>query len=156
MDTRTSNLVYRNAANLYRNFLKKKFKKNINYDYILVSRSAGKRRLLNENILYNAIKIFGFKSVFFEKMTFKKQFEISSNAKILIGYHGAGLSNAFFMKKNCHLLEIVNQRYNHPFFKIYSSILQLKYKKFICKKNLTDLNGECDPNEIVKYIKNIL
>jgi hypothetical protein len=156
VDTRTSNLVYKNAANQYRNFLKKKFKKNSNYKYILVSRSAGKRRLLNENILYNAIKIYGFKRVFFEKMTYKKQFEISSNAKIIIGYHGAGLSNAFFMKKNHHLLEIVNQSYNHPFFKIYTSVLQLKYKKFICTKNLSNLNGECDSIEIVKYIRNIL
>ena len=74
----------------------------------------------------------------------------------MIGYHGAGLSNSFFMDKNNYLIEIVNKYYNHPFYKLYTSMLKLNYKKFLCSKNFKNFDGECDINKINKYIKKII
>jgi hypothetical protein len=127
-----------------------------NAEYILVSRSnALRRRLLNEDELFNQLKKFGFKKVFFENLSYEKQVELSMNCKIMIGYHGAGLTNLIFMKKNSHLIEIYNKHYEHEHFKLFSMCQKIKYKNFQCKDNKKNLDGVCDIQEIKNYIINI-
>ena len=124
------------------------------YEYVLVSRENNKRKLLNEDELYNSLKPMGFTKVFFEKLSLSKQIEICRNAKILLGYHGAGLSNSFFMRKNQHLLEIVNTNYNHPWYEIYSKVLNLNYNKLFCLTNYKNLDGICDASSVKnKFLK---
>jgi hypothetical protein len=156
IDARNYNLIYKKSAQEYKKFINSfSYRKSHKYKYILVSRNYSKRRLINEECLYQALKPFNFLRINFEDCSKKKQIEISRNAEIMIGYHGAGLSNSFFMKKKNFLIEIVNRHYSHPFFRTYASILNLNYKKFICKISYQNLNGLCDVEEIVKYIKRI-
>jgi len=124
--------------------------------YIVVSRSnSSRRRLLNENELVNQIKEYGFKKICFEKLSYEKQVELSENCKIMIGYHGAGLTNLIFMKKKTHLIEINNKHYENEIFKLLSMCQNIKYKNFQCKDNRKNLDGVCDIQEIKNYVINI-
>jgi hypothetical protein len=157
IEIRKYNSTYKNAVEEFKRFINSyRFKRNIKYKYIFISRNNNKRNLINEAELFQALKPLGFVKIDFEKITIKKQIEISRNAKIIIGYHGAGLTNCFFMEKNNHFIEIVNSYYNHPLFKLTSKILKLHYKKFLCSKNFKNLDGICNINEIVNYVKKIL
>jgi hypothetical protein len=157
IDTRFHSSIYKNCVQKYKYFFDSiNYVKNNNYKYILISRGLSKRKLLNEEELYKSLMKFGFLKIHFENLSFKKQIEISRNAKIMIGYHGAGLSNCFFMKKNMNLIELVNKYYNHPFYGVYSKILELNYKKLMCLKNFKNYNAICDIDEIINYVKKII
>lgn len=131
--------------------------KNNSHKNIIVSRStASGRMLINENKLYQKLKKYNFVLVDFSKYSFKKQFEIAKNCKIMIGYHGAGLSNTVFMNKNSTLIEIYNKYYNHKAFECLSEILQINYKSFKCVKNYKNLDGICDVDQIESYVKSRL
>ena len=133
------------------------FNKKKTPKYIIVSRSnALRRRLLNEENLCSQLKKYGFKKIFFEKLSFEKQAELSMNCKIMIGYHGAGLTNLVFMKKNTHLIEIFNKHYENEHFKLFSMCQNIKYKNFQCKENKKNLDGICNVNQVEKYVKKII
>ena len=148
---------YKNLINELRKEVTKNKVSNKNIPkYILISRlNSTRRRLLNEDNLFNQLKKHGFKKIFFEKLSYEKQIELSMNCKIMIGYHGAGLTNLIFMKKNTHLIEIYNKYYEHEHFKLFSKCQSIKYKNFQCKFNKTNLDGICNISEIEDYIINI-
>ena len=129
-------------------------KKNYeNFKYLIISReNAAKRRLINEDILYEKLKKYGFKKIFFEKLSFEKQIELSKNCKIMLGYHGAGLTNVFFMKPGSECIEIVNKHYTHEHIKYFAKSVNVKHKKFLCKKSYKNLDGMCDVAEIENYL----
>jgi capsular polysaccharide biosynthesis protein len=157
IDTRFYNSIFKKFAEKYKKFLRKSnYIQNNKFKYILISRDHSNRKLLNENELFKLLRPLGFLKISFENLSLKKQIEISQNAEIIVGYHGAGLSNCFFMKKNKNFIEIVNKHYNHPFYKIYTQILELNYKKFLCLKNYRNLNGICDAEKITKYISTLI
>ena len=125
--------------------------------YILVSRANSlTRKLLNENELFYQIKKYGFKKVCFEELSYEKQVQVSKNCKIMIGYHGAGLTNLIFMKKNMHLIEIFNKYYEHEHFKLFSKCQNIKYKKFQCEDNRKNLDGVCNIPIIENYIQQVI
>lgn len=156
IDTRSHNLIFKNCVDKYKKFFRKNnYIKNSKYKYILISRN-GKRKLLNENQLFKLLRPLGFLKINFEDLSLKKQIEISYSAEIIVGYHGAGLSNCFFMNKKKNFIEIVNKNYNHPFYKIYTKILNLNYKKFLCLKNYKNFNGICDAVKIARYINTLI
>ena len=147
---------FQKLSNSFRKKIYKNHKKisNKEYEYILVSRDrALKRKLLNENELYTKLKKYKFKLVFFENLSFENQINIARNCKIMIGYHGAGLSNLFFMRPKTLLIEIFNENYNQESLKLFSKSLNIHYKSFRCKENFLNLNGVCNVEEILNYIK---
>lgn len=125
--------------------------------FIFISRNKTKtRKLLNEEILYNKLKRFGFKRILFEDLSIDRQIEISVNCKIMIGYHGAGIANCIYMNKNSFLIEIFNKNYTHPHFKLFSDIQKINYYSINCKINFKNLDGICDVDEVVNYVKKII
>jgi hypothetical protein len=128
IEIRHYNSTYEKAVEGFKRFINShKFIRNSKYKYIFISRDNNKRNLINEDELFRVLEPLGFVKINFEKLNIKKQIEISRNAKIIIGYHGAGLSNCFFMDKNNYFIEIVNSHYNHPLFKLTSKIYQEKF-----------------------------
>jgi len=138
-------------------FKNHKFKKNEKFKYIIISRSkATRRRLLNETELFQKLRPYNFKLIYFEDCDFHEQINIARNCKIMLGYHGAGLTNLFFMQPKSSIVEIYNKNYDHKHFKFFSQCLNLNYKNFLCKENYNNLDGECDSEKILKYIKKII
>jgi len=123
-------------------------------EYLFISRKNSKQRiLLNEDLLFYELSKLGFKKIFFEKISVDNQIKLSAKCKIMIGYHGAGLSNCVYMNKNSLLIEICNKFYPHPHFELFCKTLNIKHKRFFCNKNYKNLNGICNISEIVRYIK---
>jgi len=52
-----------------------------------------------------------FKTIEFAHLPIKKQIELSNNTKYLIGCHGSGLVNLYWMNNNSHVLEIEGNKH---------------------------------------------
>ena len=57
------------------------------------------------------------------------------------------------MRPKTLLIEIFNENYNQESLKLFSKSLNINYKGFKCKDNYSNLNGLCDVEEILNYIK---
>lgn len=62
-------------------------------------RKADKRNILNEEAVINLLIQYGFETHFFEDYSFEKQIGIMCETHVLIGLHGAGLTNMLFMPR---------------------------------------------------------
>ena len=154
IENRFINRQFKKNLSLIRDQVQKLNNKKKKIEYIFISRSRCKnRRLLNENILFNELSKLDFKLYYFEDLSIDRQIELAKNCKIMIGYHGAGISNCVYMNKNTLLIEVHNKFYPHPHFKLFCKTLQINYKSFICKTNYQNLDGICDVSQIVNFIK---
>ncbi|KAA5544765.1 glycosyltransferase family 61 protein [Adhaeribacter rhizoryzae] len=84
---------------------------------IYISRAkASKRRLLQEEAVLEILKAHNFKIVYAEALTYAQQVQLFYNAEIIVGAHGAGLTNILFSKQ-AQLIELhpANQVRSHYF-----------------------------------------
>ena len=107
-------------------------KNDAEYDGIYVSRSTNGRRLINEDELADVFKEFRIKKVNFEGLSVLEQIQIMSTAKILIGTHGANLTNGIYMPANSKVIEITtadkikNPDNRYCYYSLFGS-LNMKY-----------------------------
>ena len=87
-----------------------------------VSRAKSKiRRLLNEEDLYDVLANNGFEIVFFDNMSFAEQIKIAAESEVIIGVHGANLTNLLFMRPQTSVIELINEKsVNLAYFKLAS------------------------------------
>ncbi|MGV1869099.1 glycosyltransferase family 61 protein [Agrobacterium rosae] len=91
---------------------------------IYVSRSKARaRHILNEKEIIPILDRFGFETVHCEDLSFAEQVKIFSQASIIIGPHGAGLTNMMFMQCGAAVLEIHphNTTVNNCYFAMASA-----------------------------------
>ncbi|RYE20270.1 MAG: glycosyltransferase family 61 protein [Sphingobacteriaceae bacterium] len=103
------------------------------FKFIYASRSRAKtRRLKNEDAIGDILKKYGFTVVYFEEVSFLEQIALMQETKILVGVHGANLTNSLFMQPGCILIELLNQ--DHPNLVYYhmASSLGLPYFSIPC------------------------
>lgn len=76
--------------------------------YIYISRSdaGGKREIENEVLLNELFDSFGIKTVTLTGVSIIEQINIFRNADLVIGAHGAGLSNVIFCSEGTNVIEI--------------------------------------------------
>lgn len=92
---------------------------------IYISRSkAVRRKISNEQEVIDLLLSYNYEIHCFEDYNFEQQIEIMSEARSLIGIHGAGLTNMLFMPKNGKILEFrnLNDTHNNCFFSLASSL----------------------------------
>lgn len=78
---------------------------NTGYKKLYVSRKGSRyRKILNEDELQELMTANGFEIVFPEKLSFKMQVKLFSQAKIVVGQSGAGLANLLFVPNDCQTL----------------------------------------------------
>ena len=76
---------------------------------IYVSRSRQPiRRLLNEAAIGPLLREYGFETVFFEDLTFEEQVRLLHGTSVLVGVHGANLTNMLFMAPHATVVELMN------------------------------------------------
>lgn len=111
--------------------------KQLDREIIYVSRAHSSRRhLINEIELIKTIEsIFKMKIIYPENLNFIEQIQVFSKAYLLVGLHGAGLSNMLFMNQNSAVLEIraKEDAHNNCFFSL-ASALQLEYGFVLAEK----------------------
>jgi hypothetical protein len=93
--------------------------------------------------------LFGRKigNVVLEKKSLFYQYQLFKNASIVIGQHGAGLGNIFFMRPNSNLIEIMSpwgRQGNH--FKNLSNYLRINYRYVFMENDIDDV----DISELVR------
>ena len=69
-------------------------------------KNSGKRRISNEEVLLPLLNEHGFESVYSEDLSFVDQMELFSQASVIVGMHGAGLTNMLVAKPGATILEI--------------------------------------------------
>jgi capsular polysaccharide biosynthesis protein len=96
---------------------------------IYISRAKASRRFIeNEEELIHLLLDYSFEIHVFEDYSFSKQVELMNQTEVLIGLHGAGLTNMLFMKQQTKVVEIRNQNdsKNNCYFSM-ASALELSY-----------------------------
>lgn len=68
-------------------------------------RKAARRKVLNEVEVEQLLACYGFESVCFEDLTFEEQLRLCASTQILVGIHGAGLSNIIFLPEAASVVE---------------------------------------------------
>ena len=98
-------------------------------DRVYISRSpAPKRRIGNEQEVFETLREFNFRIIRPEDHSFAEQVRIASEARYLVSNHGAGLTNMLFMGPGTNVLELryVNDRVSNCYFTL-ASALNLNY-----------------------------
>lgn len=120
-----------------------------------------KRRILNEVAVLAIFRKHNFEIVEFESLTFQSQLQIMAQTKVLVGVHGAGLTNMIFMSPQSSVLELTS-RINGEHYYYYSlgSACLHKYYYQVCSANesseVQEANLSVDINELERNISLIL
>ena len=114
-------------------------------------------KIINSEQLWNLLKKHGFRKLKLTEINFKNQVGLFNFADIIIGAHGAGLSNIIFSKPGSRVIEIKPKGHVNKFFTRVSKINNLDLKEVISKDLPLDIKNEngdilVDLNEIEKLI----
>lgn len=113
---------------------KAKFSRSKWPERIFVSRKhARRRRLLNEEEISAALLVNGFSLVHTENVPFLEQVELFRRAKVVVGLHGAGLSNLVFASPGTKVVEIVPDRWRNPCFANLARLVEGIYAEIAAK-----------------------
>lgn len=129
---------------------------------VFVSReNAGKRRIVNEQDLAEHLRLLGIKVMVAEKLSFQQQRQAMSAAKLIVGAHGAGLTNMLFMPSGGTVIEIRHRESKgQAQFERLAAVLGHKYIRF--PAGFTDpaeggnSDIEIDRPELVRRIEAVL
>jgi hypothetical protein len=105
----------------------------------LTRKKRNVRCVENESEILPILKEFDFTIINFEDYSFWDQVALMNHAETFVSVHGAGFSNAMFMKPGSSVLELINEpyaevEYQFPFWKL-SSAAQLNYYAQLCALN---------------------
>jgi hypothetical protein len=73
-------------------------------------RLARRRRVVNEGEITPILRDFGFEIVECEALTFREQIDHFRDAEMVVGPHGAGLTNLLWAPSGCRVLELFGRR----------------------------------------------
>ena len=102
---------------------------------------ASSRRLINEEGLLRVLRSAGFTSVTLSGLPVGEQFALFACADVIIGLHGAGLSNIVFCNQGTSVLEIFSPYHGTPAFGMIASACELRYGSYCAEP------GQLSPEE---------
>ena len=95
--------------------------------FFISRKNTFRRNILNVDDLKEVFKKHGIVSVELENLSFLEQMHLFRYAEIVIGAHGAGLTNIIFCKPHTKVMELVNENYAHQMFYCLATVLELDY-----------------------------
>lgn len=104
---------------------------------ILIKRTKG-RRLLNSDSLAAAL---GVKQVTLEGLSLRAQLTLMQTAKVLIGYHGGGITHSMFVQPGCKVIEILPPGFDY-----------IGYSRWVSKRDIDFVQVRATRNPRVEYI----
>ena len=134
---------------------------------IILSRgTSNTRRWLNEKQCMQLLHSFGFKIIDSSNLSLAQQVEAFSNAEIILGPHGAGLTNIMFCNPGTKVIEIRSQEQGGEYssatcYEGLSVILGIEHYAFHCPSiERKDLKGRSiedadlvpDPMKLMNFI----
>jgi|AntDeeMetagen285_2_1112576.scaffolds.fasta_scaffold00344_10 hypothetical protein len=105
---------------------------------IFISRSnAVERRIVNENEIMEMLSKYNFELVRLEKNTLSQNSKIFNNSDIIVGPHGAGLTDLIFCTDST-VVELFGSKIKPPYERL-ASVLNVEYTSLKCTPKSTDI-----------------
>lgn len=109
------------------------------------------RRLLNEAAIEPLLRQYGFEIIYFEEHSFEEQVHLIAEATVLIGVHGANLTNMLFMRPGATVVELmIDGKAFNPCYYYLANTMQLNYYSVPCRAEGGNWEAD-DPNLEVEY-----
>ena len=117
---------------------------------IYVSRRFASRSPRGERELEQFLERVGFKTVFAEHLSLRDQIETFNSASVIIGPHGAGLSNIVFGQPGATVIELLDERWPNHCFEILAAECSLEFHRIT-------LTGEATTGDwIIERVRDLL
>jgi hypothetical protein len=107
---------------------------------IYVSRIGTRRSIHGEEVIAEHLANQGFKILKAENLTFKEQIELFLNVEILIGVHGAGLTNGIWTPR-AKLIELMPSDRINRCFEWQSNLLESSYERILFNPEKPDIGA---------------
>lgn len=105
---------------------------------IYISRKkAGYRTILNELALEQFLYDYGFTKVFLEDYSFDEQVRLIHQTNIVIGIHGAGLTNILFMRPNMHVINLISDMHHEYCYLSIAGVGNINYCHINCSSGIS-------------------
>lgn len=98
---------------------------------IYVSRRRSKRSPKWEGELESILEDLEVRVVLLEELSWVEQVSIFKGAKLIVGIHGAGLSNAVFSPPGAKLVELMDASYPNVCFEVLARQKKLKFERIL-------------------------
>lgn len=108
----------------------------------ITRRDAKKRRFVNEDEIVNCLEQLGFQVVEASSFNFEEKIKLFSDAEVVVGLTGAGLTNLLFCNRKAAVLELFPETFVSYFYASICSYLGLNYQSIIIKSD--SLSGNLD------------
>ena len=105
---------------------------------LYVSRRHSRRSDLDENMLETELIKNGFEIVFAENLSFLQQLNLFKDAKLVVGLHGAGLTNTIWTNK-AQLIELMPDYRVNRCFEWIANLNQSNYSQILFSKKDIDM-----------------
>ncbi len=130
---------------------------------LYVSREGSSARpMSNEAELADALAALGFRKVVGDSLSFDEQILAFKDANVIVGPHGAGLTNAAFARPNATIIELrpLNRQGESPMWGMsylnLSSIMGYKYVAHVSTNESDAEIWEANLSEILPLVKKII
>jgi len=108
---------------------------------IYISRSrANQRKVLNEDEVFEYLKLKGFEKVYPEDYSLKEQIKLFKSAKTIVAPHGSGLTNIVFSNPDTKVVEIFSPTYMEPCYWRLANAVNLDYYYVLGEENIENHN----------------
>jgi capsular polysaccharide biosynthesis protein len=95
--------------------------------FYITRRAAGRRRVTNESELEPILERFGFEIIETENLSMREKVRMFSEAEMIAGPHGAGLTNILFAPAGCKVLEMFDPQHIKVNYYAESDALDQEY-----------------------------
>ncbi len=103
---------------------------------LYVSRKDSLRRYVsNETEVEQILSQFGFEAVCLTNYSFEEQIKLFQSAEMVIGSHGAGLTNLVFAPAECVFIELIMEGVFTQAYYQLAGIRKIKYGFLICQRD---------------------
>ncbi len=104
---------------------------------IYISRNRGEqiRRIVNEAPFNELVARYSFETCFLEDLSFRQQLSLFSTAEAVIGPHGAGFANTFFLPEKALVIELFSPAYVQPVMLSAMELLEHRYYPIVAYHN---------------------
>ncbi|MDC0902868.1 glycosyltransferase family 61 protein [Pelagibacteraceae bacterium] len=123
---------------LRKKYIKKNNSSSKKYERIYINREKDSildnRKIINNQDVKEILNKFGFKIITVSDYSFNDQVKIFSNAKFIVGLHGAAFANLVFSKQKTKIIELASKHSGNIFANLAKNC-KLDYRKIVDNKS---------------------